>query len=81
MRIETRSKNAYEIRASLLNLAFDVAMQQRNAKYEAWRLTGKQNHDGQLDQCDPDLFESLEDDVLSIAKKFYDFVGKNTSEK
>lgn len=77
-----QSKNGYEIRSDILNMAKDLVQAEYQAKFLGWELSQKRDEKtGQLvTTVNAPEFPGLEK-VLETAQKMYDFVNSNPPKK
>lgn len=70
------TKNGYEIRSDILNIANQLVMEEYKAKFQGWELTAHKTETGQLvtNVAIPE-FPGL-DKVLETAQKLYEFVNQ-----
>jgi hypothetical protein len=76
------SKNGYELRTDILEMAKDVVQQEYQMKFQGWELTAKRDEKtGQLvTTVGMPEFPGL-DKILETAEKMYSFVNQSTNAK
>lgn len=76
------SKNGYEIRTEVLEMAKDYIVQDFYVKWHGWELsTVKDEKTGQLvSKVEMPEFPGLED-ILSTAERMYSFISNGTTSK
>jgi hypothetical protein len=76
------SKNGYELRTDILEMAKDVVQQEYQMKFQGWELTAKRDEKtGQLvTTVGMPEFPGL-DKILETAEKMYGFVNQSTNTK
>ena len=75
------SKNGYEIRTEILQMAKDLVGQDFHYKYMGWETTVEKDKDGKIvSKVSMPEFPGL-DKILETAEKMYGFVNQSTQSK
>ena len=75
------SKNGYEIRTEILQMAKDLVGQDFHYKYMGWETTVEKDKDGKIvSKVSMPEFPGL-DKILETAEKMYSFVNQSTNTK
>lgn len=71
------TKNGYEIRTEILELAQAFVLNEYSAKFHGWEITASKNYDGQLVTDFKMPEHPTIETILETAERLYSFVNKS----